>query len=181
MTRSAPLWRQAPSPKRDEIQVSQFLGLLREALPSLLPPELRSFQWRQQPALMQVYYWYPAIHYELWLQRQRGIVEVGLHFEGEKEHNHRWAEALAQHMPLIQLSLPRPADLEEWTGWWTRLHYVLPWEPLSPDLAHVYASHLAGFICALQPLMEELKACTLIPPSRVTAPPRRRRRGRPTP
>ncbi len=158
------------------MRVGEFLSLVREELPHLLPPEVRSFQWRQAPALLQVYYWYPAVHYELWLQRSRGVVEVGLHFEGEREHNHLWARALAENMASVLASLPRVADLEEWTGWWTRLHYVLPWEPLEEGTARRMAGHLASFIVALQPLLEELRHRYAIPPSRVTSPPRPRMR-----
>jgi len=157
------------------MRVSKFLGLVREELPHLLPPALGDFRWRQLPGLLQVYYWYPAVHYELWLQQRRGLVEVGLHFEGEREHNHLWAQALSENMALVQASLPRPADLEEWTGWWTRLHYVLPWEPLGEEVARRWTGELAAFIAALQPLLSELRGRYAIAPSRLTGPPRRRR------
>jgi len=104
------------------MRVSEFLELVRASLPSLLPEGLRGFRWRQGPSLLQLYYWYPAVHYELWLQRRQELVEVGLHFEGEQEHNYRWAAALAAQMPRVLAALGRPAELEEWTGWWTRLH-----------------------------------------------------------
>ncbi len=158
------------------MRVADSLALVREALPSLLPAAWRAFQWRQLPGLLQVYYWYPAVHYELWLQQRRGLVEVGLHFEGEREHNHRWAQALSENMALVQASLSRPADLEEWTGWWTRLHYLLPWEPLGQEVALRWARELASFIVALQPLMEEWRKSYAIPASRLTGPPRARRR-----
>jgi len=157
------------------MKVSQFLELVRAELPVLLPESLRDFRWRQAPSLLQVYYWYPAVHYELWLQRRQGLVEVGLHFEGEREHNYRWASLLAAEMPRLLAALGRPAELEEWTGWWTRLHYTVPLAPLDEDFARECARHLAGLVDALQPLLEELRREHGIPESRPTGPPRQRR------
>ncbi|HXG41329.1 MAG TPA: hypothetical protein VNL95_01230 [Dehalococcoidia bacterium] len=157
------------------MRVSEFLELVRTGVPARLPGPLREFRWRLAPSLLQVYYWYPAVHYELWLQRRQGLVEVGLHFEGEREHNYRWAAALAGEMPRVLAALGRPAELEEWTGWWTRLHYTVPMAPLDEAFAQECAQHLAGLIAGLQPLLEELRREHRIPESRSTGPPRQRR------
>jgi hypothetical protein len=157
---------------------AEFLDLVRASLPAHLPEALRDFRWRQGPSLLQVYYWYPAVHYELWLQRRQGLVEVGLHFEGEREHNYRWASLLAAEMPRLLAALGRPAELEEWTGWWTRLHYSLPLEPLEPPFAQECVRHLAALVAALQPLLEELRAAHGLGESRLTGPPRQRQRAR---
>ncbi len=158
------------------MRTREFLEAVRERLPALLPPPLRAFQWRQSFSLLQLYYWYPAVHYELWLQRRQERVEVGLHFEGEREHNLSWAAALADYMPLLQASLGHPLDLEEWTGWWTRLHYTIPYGPLGSAFAEECAGRLAALVAAVQPVLEEVRRQRGIGESRLTGPPRLRRR-----
>jgi len=157
------------------MKASAFLEAVRGRLPALLPEGLRDFRWRQAPSLLQVYYWYPAVHYELWLQRRHGLAELGLHFEGEREHNYRWASLLAGEMPRVLAELGRPAELEEWTGWWARLHYTLPLSALDEGFARECARHLAHLVAVLQPLLDELRAVHGVPESRSTGPPRVRR------
>lgn len=176
------------------MRIRDFLMLIQERLEPLLPPQLRSFQSRVRFWLLQVYYWRPAIHYEVWPQRKNGRLEIGLHFEAGREESYRWAAALAERMPEVQARLsggqaaPGPGfELEEWTPTWTRLHQSLPLETLDEALADEVAQRLAHLIEALQPILEEHRpqieeaVATLPPPPGPSGRPRharfRRRRG----
>jgi hypothetical protein len=183
------------------MRIRDFLMLVQDQLEPLLPPELRSFQSRVRFWLLQVYYWRPAIHYEVWPQRKNGRLELGLHFEAEREESYRWAAALAERMPELQARLsatdgpvsggqtaPGPNfELEEWTPTWTRLHQSLPLEALDEPLADEVARRLAHLIETLQPILEECRpqieeaVANLPPGSSSKARPRygrfRRRRG----
>ncbi len=161
------------------MRVRDFLILAQQELVRALSPDLRDFRWRTAFSYLQVYYWYPAVHYELWPQRKTGRVEIGLHFEGEREHNHRWLFLLGEHMIELQSSIAAPLEIEEWTQTWSRLHYTLPYESLSEDAAALYANHLARLIEAAQPLLARLRNEHNIAESRLTRPQRMRARTMP--
>ncbi len=146
------------------MRIRDFLMLVQDRLEPLLPPELRPFQSRVRFWFLQVYYWRPAIHYEVWPQRKNGRLELGLHFEAEREESYRWAAVLAERMPELQarLSAEQPApgpdfELEEWTPTWTRLHQSLPLGTLDEALADEVARRLAHLIETLQPILEEYR------------------------
>jgi hypothetical protein len=103
----------------------------------------------------QVYYWQPRVHYEVWPQQNRGLVEIGLHFEGPQDENYRWAERLAEHVLEVQSVLGPSVELEEWTTSWVRLHQTLAMTELDPELADITADKLAESIAVLQPILEE--------------------------
>jgi hypothetical protein len=139
------------------MRVRDFLMLVRERLESLLPAELRSFQARIRFNLLQVYYGRPSLHYEVWPQRKSGRIEIGLHFEGEREENYGWAAVLAERMPEVQAALGPSLELEEWTPTWTRLHHTVPLGPLTEDLAGEVAQRMAALIQTTQPTLEECR------------------------
>ena len=155
------------------MRVREFLAEVSAQLPDLLPPDLREFQSRSAFTLLQLYYWYPAVHYELWLQRKTGRIEVGLHFEGEREHNLQWLAALAERMGEVQAATGRPVEIEEWTAVWTRLHYTVDYGELDQGAAAACAGELAGLITGLQPLLEEIRQENGFRESPVTRSPRR--------
>lgn len=158
-----------------EMRIRDFLYLVREELEPQLPPDLRQFQWKVQFSFLQVHYWYPALHYELWPQKKTGRIEVGLHFEGEREHNLRWLQLLAESMVEVHAALGREVEIEEWTPIWTRLHYTLPYAgELTEAYAAECAQEFAGFIAALQPLLSQMRDDLSIPESPVTRSPRMR-------
>ncbi|HZP25695.1 MAG TPA: hypothetical protein VFB90_01475 [Dehalococcoidia bacterium] len=166
------------------MRVRDFLYLALEELEPALPLDLRNFQWSVRFSFLQVHYWYPAVHYELWPQKRTGRIEFGLHFEGEREHNLRWLQLLAESMIEVQAALGREVEIEEWTPVWTRLHYTLPYgDDLTEADAAEYARRFAGFIAALQPLLTQLREDFAVPESPLTRSPRMRapaRRGLPS-
>ena len=143
------------------VRIKDFLNVVYDALPQQLPENLRGHDWRIRWSLLQVYFHKPAIHYEVWVQRKARRIEIGLHFEGEREESYRWAEALAPRAIEIQAQLGPNVELEEWTKSWTRLHETFHMETdLTEDLAGRVAERLASYIQVLEPILEEERAAS---------------------
>ena len=141
------------------MRIKDFLNLVYDSLPGQLPVELREHDWRVRWSLLQVYFEKPSVHYEVWVQRKARRIELGLHFECEREESYRWAEALAPRAIEIQAQLGQNVELEEWTKSWTRLHETLHLESdLSEALAADVAQRLARYIEVLEPILEEERA-----------------------
>lgn len=141
------------------MRIKDFLLLVQDSLAPRLSKPLRAYEWRQRWSLLQIYYDKPVVHYEVWVQRKKGLIELGLHFEGEQEESYRWAEALAPRALEIQSQLGPDVELEEWTQSWTRLHEVRHIEhDLSDALAEQTAERLAQFIEVLEPIVAEERA-----------------------
>lgn len=145
-------------PPGKPLRVHDFLSLVLDRATELLPPALRGFSGRVRSVWLQLHYWTPKVHYEVWLTRKTGRIEVGLHFEGEREFSYRWAEVMAPHMPEVQARLGPQVELEEWTSSWTRIHQTLPYDPLSEPLVDEVARRLAETISVLQPIVERERA-----------------------
>ncbi len=137
------------------MKVADFMALVHDRTLARLPADLRRgctarirFVW------FQVHYHSPKVHFEVWLTRKTGRIEIGLHFEGPREFSYRWAELMAPHMPEIQARLGPGVELEEWTSSWARLHQTLPYDPVSEALADEVSRRLAEMIAVLQPIVE---------------------------
>lgn len=133
----------------------EFLLRVRELAEARLPAGAPRFQGRLRLSLIQLYRDDPRLHYEVWIQRKAGRIEVGLHFEGERETNYRWAEALSRRVLELQAELGPNVELEEWTRSWTRLHRMVPLRKLDDDLADEVAEVLAAFIRVMEPILAE--------------------------
>jgi hypothetical protein len=137
------------------MRVAEFMGLLQEQVLSLLAKSLREgMQPRIRSSWFQVHYHSPKVHYEVWLTRKTGRIEIGLHFEGPREFSYRWLELMAEHAPEIMDGLGPEFEFEEWTPSWTRIHQTVPYDPLSEQLADEVARRLARVITVLQPIVE---------------------------
>ena len=136
------------------MRVHDFMSLVLSRTTELLPEDLRRFTARVRFVWLQLHYHTPNVHYEVWLTRKTGRIEIGLHFEGPREFSYRWAEVIAHYMPEIRGRLGPQVELEEWTPSWTRIHQTLPYDPLSEPLAEEVARCLADTITVLQPLVE---------------------------
>ncbi len=138
------------------VRIHDFLLLVHDALPDQLPAPLREHRWRVRWSMLQVYFESPTIHYEVWVQRKAGRIEVGLHFEGEREETHRWAQSLAPRALEIQAKLGPGVELEEWTPSWTRLHETLPLAgDLNEEMVADVSERLARFIEILEPTLAQ--------------------------
>ena len=136
------------------MRVRDFMSLVFDRTSELLPDELRGFTARIRFVWLQIHYHTANVHYEVWLTRKTGRIEIGLHFEGPREFSYRWAELLAPYMPEIQGRLGPQVELEEWTPSWARIHQTIPYDPLSEPLADEVARRLAETITVLQPMVE---------------------------
>ncbi|MEX2159524.1 MAG: hypothetical protein WEB04_09005 [Dehalococcoidia bacterium] len=145
------------------MRIQDFLHAVYDALGARLPKPLRDHQWRVRWSLLQVYFETASVHYEVWVQKQKRRIEIGLHFEGERDENYRWAEALAPHALEIQAQLGPSVELEEWTQVWTRLHETVEFEgKLTPELAAEIAERLARFIEVLEPIREQERSAAVL-------------------
>jgi hypothetical protein len=142
-------------PQGAEMRIQEFLLRVRELAESRLPADSPRFQGRLRFSFVQLYRDDPRVHYEVWVQRKTGRIEVGLHFEGEREANYRWAEALGRRVLELKAQLGPDIELEEWTRSWTRLHYTLPLRKLDDALAGEVAEVLARLIQVMEPILEE--------------------------
>lgn len=128
------------------MQSQEFLIAVRDQTLALLPDELREAHARVHYGMLQIHYREPRAHYEVWLVRKTGRIEIGLHFEADRERSHEWAEALADRSLELRESLGPEAELEEWTPSWTRLHLTLPLETLDRALCGEVAERLTDLI-----------------------------------
>lgn len=133
----------------------EFLLRVRDLAEARLSPGAPRFQGRLRVSLIQLYRDDPRLHYEVWIQRKAGRIEVGLHFEGERETSYRWAEALGRRVLELQAELGPSVELEEWTRSWIRLHRTLPLRTLDDALAEEVAEVLASFIRVMEPILAE--------------------------
>jgi hypothetical protein len=93
------------------VNVRDFLHAVYYALSAELSKRHQKHQWRIRFGYLQVYFGDPTIHYEAWVQRRNQRIELGLHFEGERETNYRWAELLAPPAALQQVLARRSLDV----------------------------------------------------------------------
>jgi hypothetical protein len=161
---------------RDVMRPREFLAAVRDAATAALPDALRAFHVRLASGMVQLHFGNPRVHYEVWLVRTTGRIEIGLHFEGEREDNARAAALLADHAHAIRALVGDDAELEQWTAAWTRLHVTLPPAPLTDALSRETARRLACLMVATAPL---LSSCLTRPwpRSRTASRLRRGRRG----
>jgi hypothetical protein len=138
------------------VKVRDFLEAVHAALLERLPKRYRTHQSRIRFGYLQVYFGTPAIHYEAWVQRRASRIELGLHFEGEREVNYRWAQLLGERALELQAALGTETELEEWTEQWTRLHETRRFTgPLTQELADGTAARMARYIEVMEPVLKE--------------------------
>jgi len=137
------------------MRFDDFLLRVRELAEARLPGDTPPLQGRLRFSLLQLYRVDPRLHYEVWIQRKTGRIEVGLHLEGEREVNYRWAEVLGRRVLELRAQLGPSVELEEWTSSWVRLHQTVPLRKLDDELADEVAELLARFIRVMEPILAE--------------------------
>jgi hypothetical protein len=136
------------------LKTADFLNMaLSEAFASLSEQRPQS---RVRSSMLQLYFEDPRQHYELWLRKRDGLVELGLHFEGEREDSLARVAAVSEAMPLVLGGLGPEVEAEEWTERWTRVHETRPLMPLTEEYAAELGSRLARYVEVLQPIVEGL-------------------------
>ena len=132
----------------------EFLQLVRDVALEALSDELPDCRLRS--SLLQLYFGDPRQHYEVWVRSQAGLMELGLHFEGEKEDNLRRIAVVAEAMPMVVGQLGTAVEVEEWTERWTRVHETIPLGELTEDFAVEVGRRLARYIEVLEPIVSPL-------------------------
>ena len=139
------------------MKIQEFLRQVPELVRSQLPQDLRQFQTQGPMAsLMKFHYGDPYVHYEVWVQRRMGLVEVGLHFEGNADINARYLEDLSARFGEIQAAFGPAVEAEQWTRSWTRIHQSIPLKPLDEDFLLEVSAYLSRIIMVLQPMVDEV-------------------------
>jgi hypothetical protein len=150
--------RQGPTFRRwpGDLSMTNFLSGVVDITRARLPEELHALQSRQQGSLIKFFADEPAIHYELWLHRGRGRVEIGLHFETrDTERNRRLLEYVADDLPFLKDAIGQGLEAEPWDKGWTRLYVSYPLERLGTTEQSRLAEVFARFIETLEPIRRE--------------------------
>ena len=138
------------------MRIQEFLREVPELLRSQLPAGLDDFHTVGPiVSLMRFHYGVPSVHYEVWIQRPNRIVELGLHFEADRDTNTRYLQSLKDHLGEIREALGPSIEAEQWTQSWTRVHETLPLEPLEEEFLMEVSSRLSRMISVLQPMVRE--------------------------
>jgi hypothetical protein len=141
-----------------EMRIREFLNHLPPLILYGLPNNLKDFTVIGPTTnLIKFHYGNPAIHYEVWVQRKRGIIEVGLHFEADRVTNQKHLETLSNHFIEIHTNLGFEIEPEQWTESWTRIHLTLGFQTLDKNLAIKIATKITRMIAVLQPFLEPIK------------------------
>ena len=104
-------------------------------------------------SLTKLYFNRASVHYEVWIQKRREIVELGLHFEGDPESNFRQLELLMGYWDDIRSSLGEGVELQQWDKGWCRAHETVPLQPLSDDFLVGVSLKLSNMVRTLEPLL----------------------------
>lgn len=136
------------------MKTKEFLETLPDLVRQQLPPELNSFHIHPRvSSLTKFYYDRSSVHYEVWIQRRRAIVELGLHFEADAESNVHGLELLQDRSDDIRSALGPGIEIAQWDRGWTRVHEIVPLEPLSDDFLVEISLKLSTMIRELEPLL----------------------------
>jgi hypothetical protein len=135
-----------------------FFTGFRARLKASLPADLRKFNSaRGRGRLLKVHYGNPDFHYEVWHHTGVGRLEIGLHFEGERQHNAEAYDFFRARMVEVKARLPR-AELEPWDRGWVRLYETVPAAQLDGDAVDRGAALMGAYISALEPLLQAFLA-----------------------
>jgi hypothetical protein len=142
----------------------EFFADLAEAVRRSLPPERQRFETRQTMNLLKLHYGANyRIHYEAWINTEKGYVELGLHFEDGPASTERLLRHFDCCILEIKDELGAEAELERWTQSWGHLFELHPLEPLTDDFVARLAERLTRYIEVLQPLLDEAYEAGLAP------------------
>jgi hypothetical protein len=130
------------------LQVQEFLAGVRDELIVRFPDQLNAARPRLHYGMLQIDFGDRRVHYEVWLVRKTARIEIGLHFEANRDRTHAWAEPLAERSLELRHQLGPEAELEEWTPSWMRLHETLALEPLDTPLQDEVIRRMTALIGA---------------------------------
>lgn len=133
---------------------SAFFARVAARLDGELPPDLGTIQVNALSYLMKIHFGNERVHYEVWPDRMRGKIEIGLHFEDGPVSTAAYLRYFDARIVALKDGLGAEVELERWTSSWGHLFYLLPWAPFDAETADEAATRLIRLIAALQPLVE---------------------------
>lgn len=143
----------------NRMSARDFLSEVVEFARAQLRSELRNaFIVGPMASLIKLHYGDAAVHYEVWVQRRSRVIEVGLHFEGTRERNTAYLQALETQSQPIRAALGQSIEFEHWTGAWTRIHEHIQLEALDSDMLVLVGYRLARMITVLEPMVRKFNA-----------------------
>ncbi len=140
------------------MRVNDFLRLVVETTRAQVPARWRAFHIRTRFTLVQLYYTKRTLHYEVWIRGKERLLEIGLHFESDRETNASLLNHFSGCAFEIKAALGDQVEIEQWTASWTRVHQLLPYEKLDEATARAAAKRLAKMVETLQPMLERAPA-----------------------
>lgn len=133
-----------------------FFSDLLESVRRSLPPEWQVYEARQTMNLLKISFGANyRIHYEAWINAERGYVELGLHFEDGPASTERLLRHFEASILELKDLLGAGIELERWTQSWGHIFELHPVEPLTSAFADRLAARLALQIVVLQPILDE--------------------------
>ena len=144
-----------------ELSKAEFLRGVLDGVRARLSAEQQGLSARQQWSLIKFFDEDPTIHFELWLHANRGIAELGLHFETRNaERNQRLLEYVADDLPFLKEAIGQGLEAEPWDKGWTRLYISKRLDRLDRAEQDRTAAAFATFIETLEPIRREaVTAC----------------------
>lgn len=157
-----------PARAAKSLRIADFLALVDDGVRDGLGKQYAAFESRQRFGYVQ--YWRGEafavgsrragqsgwMHYEVWVQRRTQRLEIGLHFEGDRERSYAAAGLLAERADDIAAAVGPQYELEEWTSSWTRLHRSFAAPVLTVELAAEAADHACDLIRGMEPVLKSV-------------------------
>ena len=136
------------------MKTREFLENLPELVRQQLGSELGGFDVIGPGAsLIKLHYSRPSVHYEVWIRRRQGQVELGLHLEADRETNSRYLGLLQGRSESIRSSLGSGVEIARWDKGWARAHETLTLEPLTDDFLIEVSFRLSAMMRTLEPVL----------------------------
>lgn len=143
------------SSTKTSITRREFFAAVRDHVQERLPEHLSAFRVQVSHRQMKLYYHRHRLHYEVWTNGRDQHIEIGLHFEEGPEMTEWLIRHFDRYILEIKHELGPQVELERWTNSWGRIFQLLPYQPLTEELAADVGDRLYGMISVLQPLLEE--------------------------
>lgn len=159
-------------PNRDgSLKAREFVFFCEDHVLSRLPAGFRELDRRVMWTVLQFHFGDPDVHFELQPQMGRGVVEIGLHFEGTQVANDAWADAIGARAGELLAELGPQWELEEWTASWRRLHRPYRFDSLTAVLAREISDELVKAVVTLEPLIDAAAPAIAALPGAIKQPP----------
>ena len=142
----------------------EFFAELAESVRRSLPEDCQGLEIRQTMNLLKLHYGANyRVHYEAWINTEKGYLELGLHFEDGPASTERLLRYFDAFILEIKDELGVEAELERWTQSWGHLYELHPLEPLTDAFIERVSARLVRYITILQPILDDAYDIGLVP------------------